>query len=78
MVVLILSICQFNLKIGTYTNSNMQNSLVIAHFLTSTAIPFLSKLRRKNQNCQFILKFGTWANSKKENSVDMFNSIAFY
>ena len=44
--------CQFELKFGTYTNWNMQNSVVmLTLFLTG-----------KNQNCQFKLKFGTSSN----------------
>ena len=46
--------CQFILKFGTWTNSNMQNSMAIFNFSFS-----LGKFGPTNQNCPFKLKFGT-------------------
>ena len=46
---------QFKLKLGTSTNSNMQNTMVLFTFSVLELIPFLSK----NQNCQFKLKLVT-------------------
>ena len=43
--------CQFKLKFGTSTNSNMQNSMVVFTFYVN--------LVQKNENYQFQLKFDT-------------------
>ena len=52
--------CQFKLKFGTQTNSNMQNSMaVFTFFCFRRKTLFLGKFGTKNQNCQFKLKFGT-------------------
>ena len=49
--------CQFELKFGTKTNSNMQNSLVIFTFsFFSPRMPHLGKFGLKSQSCQFNLK----------------------
>ena len=52
--------CQFKLKFGTETNSNMQNSMVVFAFsVLDRKDPFWANLFQKNQNCQFKLKIGT-------------------
>ena len=50
---------KFKLKFGTYTNSNMQNSMALFTFSVLDMKLFLGKFGLKNQNCQFKLKFGT-------------------
>ena len=61
--------CQFKLKFGTQTNSNMQNSMVVFIFLCfRPETHFLGKVGSKNQNCQFKLKFRTQTNVNMENS----------
>ena len=51
---------QFKLKFGTYTNSNMQNSMVIFTFVCFwPEFSFLGKFGLKNKNCWFKLKFVT-------------------
>ena len=50
---------QFKLKFCIYTNSNLQNSMVMFTFFFSTRNTFLGKFDPKNQNCQFQLKIGT-------------------
>ena len=47
--------CQFKLKFGTCTNSNLQNSMVIVTFSLWPEIPYLGKFGPENQNCQFKL-----------------------
>ena len=62
--------CQSELKFGTYTKLNMQNSMVVLTF--SIFYPkylFLGKFGPKNQSCQFELKFGTYTNSNMQNSI---------
>ena len=52
--------CQFKMKFSTYTNLNMQNSMVVFTFtLFRPEISFLGKFGSINRNCQFKLKFGT-------------------
>ena len=69
--------CQFILKFGTQTNSNMRNSMAMFNFCAFyLELPFLGKFGPKNQNCQFRLKFGTQANSNMQNSMGMFTSWA--
>ena len=61
--------CQFKLKFGTYTNSNMQNSMALLTFsVLDQQNSFWANLV-KNQNCQFKLKFGTYTNSNMQNSM---------
>ena len=64
--------CQFKLKFGTSTNSNMQNSVVEFTLYFLSEIPFLGKFGQKFQNCQFKLKFGTSTDSNMQNSVVLF------
>ena len=65
--------CQFKLKFGTKTNSNMQNSMALFTFsVLDRKYPFLDKFGPKNQNCQFKLKFGTKPNSNMHNSMALF------
>ena len=45
--------CQFKLKFGTETNSNMQ---IFTFFVSDRNSPFLDIFSPKNQNCQFKLK----------------------
>ena len=48
---------QFKLKFGTYTNSKIQNSVLMFTFFDFTQeILFLSKFDSKKQNCQFKLE----------------------
>ena len=71
--------CQFKLKFGTKTNSNMQNSVVVFTFFSFRwEIPFLGKFSPKNQNCQFQLKFGTYTNSNMQNSMVLFTFSVLY
>ena len=52
--------CQFKLEFGTFTNSNIQNSIVMFDYsVGDKKYLFLEKFDPKNQNCQFKLKFGT-------------------
>ena len=70
--------CHFKVKFGTYTNSNMQNSMVMFIFFRFwVEIPFLGKIGPKNQNCHFKLKFGTYTNSNMQNSMVMFIFLVF-
>ena len=47
----------FELKSGTYTNSNMQISMeMFTFFLSDQKCPFLEKFGPKYQNCQFKAK----------------------
>ena len=48
--------CQFKLKIGTKTNANMKNSIVMFIFLFSTEVYFF-QICAKNQNYLLKLKF---------------------
>ena len=65
--------CQFKLKFGTQTNSNMQNSMVMFTFsLFDWKYLFWVNLVQKNQNCQFELKFGTQTNFNMQNSMVVF------
>ena len=66
--------CQFKLKFGTETNSNMQNSLVVSTFsVLDRKDPFWSWFFfQKNQNCQFKMKIGTKTNSNMQNSMALF------
>ena len=51
---------QVKLKIGTQSNLDMRNWMVIFNFsIIWSEIPFLGKFGPKNQNCPFKLKFGT-------------------
>ena len=60
----------FKVRFGSYTNSNMLNSMMIFTFLCfETKIPFFGP---KNQNCLFKMKFGTKTNSNLLNSMVMF------
>ena len=61
--------CQFKLKFGNYTNSNMQSSMVL---FTFSVLDFLGKFSLKNQNYQFKLKFGSQNNSNRQNSMVLF------
>ena len=55
---------QFKVKLDTYTNSNIQNSMVMfTYFCFRPEIPFLVKFGPKNQNCQLKAKLGTYTNS---------------
>ena len=50
--------CQFKLKLGTYANLHMQNSMVMfTFFCFRPGILFWGKFGPKNQNCHFKLKF---------------------
>ena len=51
--------CHFQLKFGTYSNSNMQNSMVMfISFVFDWKCPF-SKFRQESQNYQLKLKIGS-------------------
>ena len=62
--------CQFKLKIGTQTNSNMKNSIVI--FLFSTGSILFLEICSKNQNCLLKLKFRIQINLNMQNSMVIF------
>ena len=52
--------CLFKVKLGTQSNFNMQNSIMMFIFsIFDQNKSFLGKLGPKNQNCQFKLKCGT-------------------
>ena len=64
--------CQCKLKFGTWTNPNLQNSMVVLNFFRfRLEVPFLRKSDRKYQTRQFNLKFGIYTNSNMENSMVM-------
>ena len=64
--------CQFELKFGTQTNSNMHNLVVMQTFsVIEQKYPFGANLVQKN-NFQFKLKFGTQINSNMHNSMVVF------
>ena len=70
--------CQLKAKLGTYTNSNMQNSMgMFIFFRLRSEIPFLSKFGPKNQNCQFKVKLDNYTNSNMENLMVMFTFFVF-
>ena len=48
---------QFRLIFGTYTNSNMQNSMVVFKFsVLGSKHPFLNKFDPSRKNCLFKIK----------------------
>ena len=52
--------CQLILKFGTWTNSNMQNSMAMFNFSAFLLeLPILGRFDPTNQNCPFKLKFGS-------------------
>ena len=52
--------CQFQLKFGTKSNSNMKNPMVMFTLsIFERKYPFYCKFVSKNQNCLLKLKFGT-------------------
>ena len=66
------------LKFGTYTNSNIQNSMVMfIFFCFSSEIAFLGifvfQVYTKDQNCQLKVKLDTQTNSNMLISVMLFN-----
>ena len=66
------------MKIDTYTNSNMQNSIVIfTFFVFDRKYPFFGKFGPKSQNCQFKVKLDTWTNSNMQNSMVVFTFFVF-
>ena len=70
--------CHFKLKFCTYTNSNMQSSMVMFIFFCFwSEIPFWGKFSSSSQNYQLQLKFGTYTNSNMQNSVMLFTFFAF-
>ena len=65
--------CQFKLKIGTQTNSNMKNSKVMfIFFCFRPEVYFFLELYSKNQNCLLKLKFRIQINLNKQNSMEIF------
>ena len=64
--------CQFKVKLDIYTNSNMQNSMVMFTFFRfQPEVLFLGKFGPKIQNCQFKMKLDTSTNSNIHNSMVM-------
>ena len=63
--------CQFKLKFGTLTISNILSSMVMFAFFSLESL-FLRKFGPSNQNCQFKLKFGTLTISNILSSMEMF------
>ena len=65
--------CQFKLKIGTQTNSNMKNSIMIFIFLCfRPEVYFFLEICSKNQNCLLKLKFRIQINLNMQNSMVIF------
>ena len=65
--------CQFELKFGTSTNSNMENLMVVFIFsIFNQKYSFWVKFGPKNQNYQFKLKYGTETDFSMHNSLVMF------
>ena len=61
--------CQFKVKIGTQTNSNMKNSIVkLFFFLFSTESILFLEICSKNQDCLLKLKFRIQINLSMQNS----------
>ena len=53
--------CQFKMKLDTYTNPNIHNSMVMFTFFCFwPEILFLGKFGPKSQNCQFKVKLLRW------------------
>ena len=71
--------CQFKLKIGSQSNSNMQNSVggAVYLFFYQLGMLFLGKFGTKTQNCQFILKFSFQTTSNMQNSMVLFTFSVF-
>ena len=65
--------CQFQLKFGTQTNSNMHNSMAIFTCFSFQRKFHFGKFGSKNQNCQFRLVFVTCTNSNMQNSMMVFS-----
>ena len=64
----------FELKFGTDSNLNMQNSMVMLiffYFIPKKTL--LGQIWLKNQNCHFKLKFGTSTNLNMQNSIVRLN-----
>ena len=60
--------CQFKLKFGTKTNSNMQNSMMMfTFFVFNNKYPSWANLIQKFQNFLFKVKFDTKTNSNIQN-----------
>ena len=65
--------CQFKLKIGTQTNSNMRNLIVMFIFLCfRPEVYFFFEICSKNQNCLSKLKFKIQVNLNMQNSMVIF------
>ena len=66
-------------KFDTKTNSNMQNSMMVAFicFKLKIATRFV-KFWPENRSCQFKLKLGTETNLDMKNSIVMFIFLCFY
>ena len=70
--------CQLKLKFGYYTNSNMQNSIMVFTFyVLEQKYSFWANLVQKNQNCKFRLKIGAYANSNMPNSMVLLTFSVF-
>ena len=70
--------CQSELKFGTYTNLNMQNSMVVFTFsMFNRKYLFWGKFGPRNQSCQLELKFGIQTNSNMHTSMMMLTFSVF-
>ena len=71
---------QFELKFGTYTNSNTCadfNGDVHFFFCFRLEMPFLGKFCPTCQSCQFKAKFASYSNKNMQNSKVVFTFFAF-
>ena len=64
--------CQFTLKLGTKTNLNMRNSMMMLTFSVFGHISFLGKFGPKVQKCYFRVEFDT---KTTQSSKNMQNSM---
>ena len=68
--------CQFQLKCGTQSNSNMKNSMLM-FTVFERKYPFYGKSVSKNQNRLLKLKSGKQTNSNTQNSIVIFILLFF-
>ena len=63
----------FELKFGTYTNSNMQISIMLITFSVLDSEYTFRENSIKNHHCQFKLRFGTYTNLNMQHSNAAFS-----
>ena len=69
--------CQFQVKLDTQTNSNMQNSMAMLTFCIRPEMPFLGKFGPNFQYCQFEVKLDIQTNLNIQNSITVFTFLFF-